>query len=56
MTALAVVAVGVEHGILLAVALSLMRHVRHSYQPHTMVLEPVEGNGRWQPVPRGAAR
>ena len=55
-TALAVVAVGVEHGILLAVALSLMRHVRHSYQPHTMVLEPVEGNGRWQPVPtrRGA--
>ncbi|WP_391527196.1 SulP family inorganic anion transporter [Burkholderia cepacia] len=55
-TAVAVVTVGVEHGILLAVALSLMRHVRHSYQPHTMVLEPVEGNGRWQPVPtrRGA--
>ncbi|WP_321787151.1 SulP family inorganic anion transporter [Burkholderia pyrrocinia] len=55
-TAAAVVMVGVEHGILLAIALSLMRHVRHSYQPHTMVLEPVEGNGRWQPVPtrRGA--
>lgn len=50
-TAVAVVTVGVEHGILLAVALSLMRHVRHSYQPHTMVLEAVEGNGRWQPVP-----
>ncbi|MCA8423828.1 STAS domain-containing protein [Burkholderia seminalis] len=55
-TATAVVTVGVEHGILLAVALSLMRHVRHSYQPHTMVLEPVAGNGRWLPVPtrRGA--
>ncbi|MCA8092023.1 STAS domain-containing protein [Burkholderia anthina] len=50
-TAVAVVTVGVEHGILLAVALSLMRHVRHSYQPHTMVLEAVEGNGHWQPVP-----
>ncbi|MCO1373690.1 STAS domain-containing protein [Burkholderia multivorans] len=51
MTAAAVVTVGVEHGILLAVALSLMRHVRHCYQPHTMVLEPVAGNGRWLPVP-----
>ncbi|KVC25339.1 transporter [Burkholderia pseudomultivorans] len=50
-TATAVVTVGVEHGILLAVALSLMRHVRHSYQPHTMVLEPAAGNGRWLPVP-----
>nr|WP_175801875.1 SulP family inorganic anion transporter [Burkholderia anthina] len=50
-TAVSVVTVGVEHGILLAVALSLMRHVRHSYQPHTMVLEAAEGNGRWQPVP-----
>jgi len=50
-TAAAVVLVGVEHGILLAVALSLMRHVRHSYHPHTMVLEPVAPTGRWQPVP-----
>jgi SulP family sulfate permease len=46
-TAAAVVLVGVEHGILLAVALSLMRHVRHSYQPHTMVLEPTPPTGRW---------
>ncbi|WP_431825024.1 SulP family inorganic anion transporter [Burkholderia sp. F1] len=50
-TAAAVVMIGVEQGILLAVALSLMRHVRHSYRPHTMVLEPVAGDGRWQPVP-----
>ncbi len=32
-TAAAVVAIGVEQGILLAIALSLFRHVRHSYQP-----------------------
>jgi SulP family sulfate permease len=50
-TAAAVVLIGVEHGILLAVALSLMRHVRHSYHPHTMVLEPTAPSGRWQPVP-----
>src|SRR5262249_39060422 len=34
-TAAVVVAVGVEQGILLAMALSLFRHVRHSYRPHT---------------------
>lgn len=39
MTAATVVAVGVEQGILVAIALSLVRHVRHSYEPHTMVLE-----------------
>ncbi|CAG4920553.1 SulP family inorganic anion transporter [Paraburkholderia gardini] len=50
-TAAAVVLLGVEHGILLAVALSLMRHVRHSYHPHTMVLEPAAPAGRWLPVP-----
>ncbi|KWK81954.1 SulP family inorganic anion transporter [Burkholderia ubonensis] len=50
-TAAAVVMIGVEQGILLAVALSLMRHVRHSYRPHTMVLEPSADDGRWLPVP-----
>lgn len=45
-TAAAVVMIGVEQGILLAVALSLMRHVRHSYRPHTMVLEPAAGGRR----------
>ncbi|AET91311.1 sulfate transporter [Burkholderia sp. YI23] len=50
-TAGAVVLVGVEHGILLAVALSLMRHVRHSYHPHTMVLTPVAPGKPWQFMP-----
>jgi len=40
----------VEQGILLAMALSLMRHVNHSYRPHTMVLAP-DPEGRWRPVP-----
>lgn len=49
-TALAVVLIGVENGILIAIGLSLLRHVRHSYRPHTMVLVPDE-QGRWQPAP-----
>jgi MFS superfamily sulfate permease-like transporter len=49
-TAAAVVAVGVEQGILLAIALSLFRHVRHSYSPHTMMLAP-DATGQWMPVP-----
>jgi MFS superfamily sulfate permease-like transporter len=49
-TAAAVAIFGVEQGILLAVALSLLRHVRHSYLPHTMVLAP-DATGRWIPVP-----
>jgi MFS superfamily sulfate permease-like transporter len=49
-TAAAVVLVGVEHGILVAVALSLLRHVRHSYRPHTMMLAPGD-DGVWVPVP-----
>ncbi len=39
-TAATVVALGVEQGILLAIVLSLFRHVRHSYRPHTMMLAP----------------
>ena len=38
-----------EHGILLAIVLSLLRHVRHSYRPHTAVL--VEEGGHWRPKP-----
>ncbi len=49
-TAATVVAFGVEQGILLAIALSLFRHVRHSYRPHTMMLEP-DPMGRWVPEP-----
>ncbi len=49
-TAAAVPAIGVEQGILLAIALSLVQHVRHSYQPHSMVLVP-DATGRWEPAP-----
>jgi SulP family sulfate permease len=49
-TAVTVVALGVEQGILLAIALSLFRHVRHSYRPHTMMLAP-DANDRWSLVP-----
>ena len=49
-TAAVVVTIGVEQGILLAIVLSLLRHVRHSYRPHTMVLAP-NATGRWTLVP-----
>jgi sulfate permease, SulP family len=49
-TAAAVVAIGVEQGILLAIALSLFRHVRHSYSPHAMLVAP-DATGQWVSVP-----
>ncbi len=49
-TAAAVVAVGVEQGILFAIGFSLVRHVRHSYAAHAMVLVP-DASGRWVPTP-----
>lgn len=49
LTAAAVAFVGVEQGILLAIALSLLRHVSHSYKPHTSVLA-TQPEGLWQPV------
>ena len=49
-TTATVVALGVEQGILLAIALSLFRHVRHSYRPHTMMLAP-DAVGVWTAVP-----
>ena len=48
--AAAVVAIGVEQGILLAIALSLLMHVRHSYRPHTMMLAR-NAAGRWALAP-----
>ncbi|ACK51891.1 sulphate transporter [Methylocella silvestris BL2] len=48
-TAATVVAIGVEAGILIAITLSLFRHVGHSYRPHTMVLTP-DANGWWTPI------
>jgi SulP family sulfate permease len=49
-TAIVVVLVGVEQGIVLAMILSLLRVVRHSYRPHTGVLIPAEG-GTWELTP-----
>jgi SulP family sulfate permease len=49
-TASVVVLVGIEQGILLAMALSLLRHARHSYHPHAAVLVRDE-HGQWRPVP-----
>jgi MFS superfamily sulfate permease-like transporter len=49
-TAVVVVLVGVEQGIVLAMVLSLLRIVRHSYRPHTSVLVAGEG-GTWELAP-----
>jgi len=49
-TAVVVVLVGVEQGILLAMVLSLLWHVRHSYRPHTAVLVEADG-GQWRQIP-----
>ncbi len=49
-TAVAVAAIGVEQGILLAIGLSLLRHVRHSYRPHTAVVT-FDGDGHGEPQP-----
>jgi SulP family sulfate permease len=55
LTAAVVALAGVEQGILLAMALSLLRHVRHSYEPHTMILVP-DATGRWIPTPTTPGR
>jgi high affinity sulfate transporter 1 len=49
-TTAAVVVLGVEEGIVLAVVASVIDHLRHSYNPRNSVLvkSPV---GHWQPVP-----
>jgi SulP family sulfate permease len=54
-TAVVVVGAGVEQGILLAMILSLLRIVQHSYHPHTGVMV-LKTDGVWQlnPVAAGA--
>jgi sulfate permease, SulP family len=49
-TAAVVVLVGVEQGIVLAMVVSLLRVVRHSYHPHTGVLV-ADSAGNWKLVP-----
>jgi MFS superfamily sulfate permease-like transporter len=46
-TAITVVGIGVEQGILLALVLSLLGHVRHSYKPHTALILP-DPNEHWR--------
>jgi sulfate permease, SulP family len=49
-TATTVVFAGVKEGIILAVILSLILHVRHSYRPHSAIIIPNESR-LWQPIP-----
>lgn len=53
-TAATVVFAGVEQGILLALVLSLLQHVRRSYQPHTAVIlrDPID-HWRMEPAVPG---
>ncbi len=53
-TAVMVVLVGVEQGILLAIALSLVEHTRHGYRPKNSVLVRSD-SGAWQPRPLATA-
>lgn len=50
-TAATVVGLGVEQGIFIAIALSLFRHVRHSYMPHSMVLKEDAATGALEAQP-----
>jgi len=53
-TTLTVVVVGVEQGILLAIALSLIEHTRHGYRPKNAVLV-ADGSGGRLPKPVATA-
>lgn len=50
LTAIAVVVLGVEDGIALAVVASVIDHLRHSYHPHNSVLVKSPA-GHWQATP-----
>ncbi len=51
LTAVAVVAVGVEQGIVLAIVLSVLDHMRNSYRPATAVMVPCAGDPPWKSQP-----
>jgi len=46
-TALTVIFVGVEQGIILAIVISILVHLRHSYKPYDRLLFP-KGEGEWE--------
>lgn len=50
LTAAAVVFIGVEQGVLLAIAASMIDHLRHSYHPRSSVLVK-SATGHWQSLP-----
>ena len=52
LTTAAVVVLGVEYGIVLAIIASIVDHLRHSYSPLNSVLVK-SPEGHWQPVPAG---
>jgi sulfate permease, SulP family len=52
LTTAAVVVLGVEYGIVLAIIASIVDHLRHSYSPFNCVLVK-SPEGHWQPVPTG---
>jgi MFS superfamily sulfate permease-like transporter len=49
-TAVVVIFIGVEQGIILAIVLSLLLHVRHGYKPKNVVLAQEDGHLRISPV------
>lgn len=53
LTAAAVVFIGVEQGVLLAIVASMVDHLRHSYHPRSSVLVK-SAAGHWQSVPVSA--
>jgi SulP family sulfate permease len=53
-TTVTVVAWGVEQGIILAIILSILAHLRRSYSPRNTVLSGGDEHG-WQPLPAGPA-
>ncbi|MGH3671632.1 MAG: SulP family inorganic anion transporter, partial [Pseudonocardiaceae bacterium] len=53
LTAAAVVVLGVEQGVLLAIAASMVDHLRHSYHPRSSVLVK-SAAGHWQSLPVSA--
>jgi len=52
LTAAAVVGLGVEYGIVLAIVASIVDHLRHSYSPLNSILVK-SAEGHWRPVPVG---
>jgi high affinity sulfate transporter 1 len=51
LTAVTVVVVGVEQGIVLGILLSIVDHLRFSYRPPTAVVVPDAGGTRWHAAP-----